>query len=299
MPSTPRPPQSPLRIACIQMEPEIGRKEANLEKSLGLIEQAATAGASLLVLPELCNTGYVFDSRAEAFALAEIIPEGESCRAWSALARRLDVNLVAGIAERDGPSLYNAAVLIGPGGTLGTYRKNHLWGEEKLFFEPGNVGVPVWPLPFGRVAIAICYDQWFPEVYRLAALHGADIVCMPTNWVPMPGQPEGQLAMANILAMAGAHSNGLFVAAADRVGTERGQPFLGRSLIVNPTGWIAAGPASAGAEEILYADVDLADARRARSLNAFNDIVRDRRADLYGNLLADRMVEPAKEKAPR
>jgi len=279
-----RPPQSPLRVACIQMAPVIGNKEANLEKSLGLIGQAASARASLVVLPELCNTGYVFDSRDEAFGLAEDIPDGESCRAWGDAARRLGVTLVAGIAERQGPSLYNAAVLTGPEGYIGTYRKNHLWDEEKLFFEPGDVGVPVWPLPFGRVAVAICYDQWFPEIYRLAALQGADIVCTPTNWVPMPGQPDGQLAMANILAMAGAHSNGLFIAAADRVGTERGQPFLGQSLIVNPTGWIAAGPASNNEEQIIYADVDLADARRARSLNAFNDLVRDRRSDLYGDM---------------
>lgn len=288
-----RPPQSPLRVACVQMAPEIGRKTANLEKSCGLIERAAAEGASLIVLPELCNTGYVFDSRAEAFGLAEAIPDGESSRAWGEAARRLGVTLVAGIAEREGPSLYNAAVLTGPEGHIGTYRKNHLWGEEKLFFEPGNVGVPVWSLPFGRVAVAICYDQWFPEVYRLAALQGADIACTPTNWVPMPGQPEGQLAMANILAMAGAHSNALFVAAADRVGIERGQPFLGQSLIVSPTGWIAAGPASDSEEQIIYADIDLADARRARSLNGFNDLVRDRRADVYGDLGLDRLAKPA------
>jgi len=279
-----RPPQSPLRVACIQMAPEIGQKKANLEKSLSLIERAAKEGASLIVLPELCNTGYVFDSRTEAFELAEAIPDGESCQAWIGLAQQFRVTIVAGIAEREGPSLYNAAVLTGPEGYIGTYRKNHLWGEEKLFFEAGNVGVPVWSLPFGRVAVAICYDQWFPEIYRLAALQGADIVCTPTNWVPMPGQPEGQLAMANILAMAGAHSNGLFIAAADRVGTERGQPFLGQSLIVNPTGWIAAGPASDSEEQIISADIDLADARRARSLNTFNDLMRDRRGDLYGDM---------------
>ena len=135
MTATARPPQSPLRIACIQMEPLIGQKEANGQKSLALIEQAAAGGASLIVLPELCNTGYVFDSRAEAFALAEAIPEGQTCQAWCALARRLGLTLVAGIAERDGPALYNAAVLIGPDGYIATYRKNHLWGEEKIVLD--------------------------------------------------------------------------------------------------------------------------------------------------------------------
>ncbi|ETN83551.1 hypothetical protein NECAME_17434 [Necator americanus] len=97
----------------------------------------------------------------------------------------------------------------------------------------------------------------------------------------MPGQPAELPVMANLLAMAGAHSNGLFVAAANRVGVERGQPFLGRSLIVDSQGWPAAGPASSADEEILVAPVNLADARRHRQLNAFNHVLRDRRADIY------------------
>ena len=110
--------------------------------------------------------------------------------------------------------LYNSSVVIGPQGHLGTFRKVHLWNEENLFFEPGNLGMPVFRTPIGRIASNICYDSWFPESFRLAALQGADIVCVPTNWVPMPNQPEDQLAMANILCMAGAHSNSVFVAAA-------------------------------------------------------------------------------------
>jgi predicted amidohydrolase len=89
----------------------------------------------------------------------------------------------------------------------------HLWGAENLFFEAGDLGVPVWKTEFGRMAVAICYDGWFPETYRLAALQGADILCVPTNWVPMPDQPANTLVMANILAMGGAHSNSMYVAA--------------------------------------------------------------------------------------
>jgi predicted amidohydrolase len=157
----------------------------------------------------------------------------------------------------------------------------HLWGDEHLYFEPGNRGMPVFHAPFGRVACAICYDMWFPEVFRLAAAGGADILCVPTNWVPMPAQPAGLPVMANLLAMAGAHSNGLFVAAADRVGVERGQPFLGCSLIVGAHGWPVSGPASPDAEEILVSSVNLADARRNRQLNTFNNVLRDRRPDIY------------------
>ncbi len=139
--------------------------------------------------------------------------------------------------------------------------------------------------PIGRIGTFICYDGWFPESYRLCALQGADIVCIPTNWVPIPGQPENREAMANILCMAAAHSNSMFVAAADRIGVERGQPFLGQSLIVSYTGWPIGGPASPDREEIIYADANLADARRKRNWNEYNQVLRDRRIDVYGEML--------------
>ncbi|MCW5625631.1 MAG: hydratase, partial [Burkholderiales bacterium] len=110
-------------------------------------------------------------------------------------------------------------------------------------------------------------------------------LCVPTNWVPMPDQPTDQLVMANILAMGGAHSNALFVAAADRVGVERGQPFLGNSLIVSNVGWPIAGPASATDVQTLFADINLSDARRRRNLSDFNHILRDRRTDVYDEML--------------
>jgi predicted amidohydrolase len=267
------------------MRPAIGEKQQNVSRSLAMIAAAAQAGANLVVLPELCNSGYIFATRDEAFGLAEEIPGGETARAWAAAAARHGVYIVAGIAERDGSALYNSAAVIGPQGFIGKYRKNHLWGAENLFFEPGDLGMPVFRTAFGRIAAAICYDIWFPETFRLAALQGADMLCVPTNWVPIPGQPADMLAMANILAMGGAHSNSLFVAAADRIGEERGQPFIGRSLVVGPQGWPVAGPASADREEIVQAEVNLSDARRARNLNAFNQVLRDRRTDLYDEML--------------
>jgi N-carbamoylputrescine amidase len=274
--------ESRLLVACIQMEPQVGHKDDNLARSLQRIAEAAAAGAELVVLPELCNTGYVFETRAEAFAASETLPDGPSCQAWMAAARAHGIVVIAGITEREGSKLYNSAAAIGPQGYLGTYRKNHLWGDENLFFEPGNRGVPVFDIPAGRFACAICYDMWFPEIYRLAALGGADLLCVPTNWVPMRAQPSGMPVMANILAMGGAHSNALFIAAADRVGTERGQPFLGNSLIVGPDGWPIAGPASADQEETLMAAINLAEARRHRSINGFNHVLRDRRPEMYG-----------------
>ena len=278
-------PESPIRVACLQMEPHVGDKAGNVVRSLELIERAAAAGADLVVLPELANSGYVLATREEAFSLAEAVPDGPTTDAWSEAARTHCIVIVAGICERDGDRLYNSALVVGAGGFIGKYRKNHLWGTENLFFEPGNLGVPVFGIGAGRIACAICYDIWFPETFRLAALQGADMLCVATNWVPMPEQPDHLPMMANILSMSGAHSNSMFVAAADRVGIERGQRFLGSSLIVSHTGWPIAGPASAGEEEMLVADVNLADARRKRTLNEFNQLLRDRRTDLYDEML--------------
>ena len=279
------PPESRIRVACLQMEPHVGEKAVNVRRSLDMVERAASQGAGLAVLPELANSGYVFATRDEAFALAEAVPGGSTTEAWLEAANRLRMVIVAGICERDGDVLYNSAVVVGPQGFIGKYRKNHLWGAENLFFEPGDLGVSVFRIGAGRIACAICYDIWFPEIFRLAALQGADMLCVPTNWVPMPDQPEHLPMMANILAMSGAHSNSMFVAAADRIGIERGQPFLGNSLIASHTGWPIAGPASGDREEVLVGDVNLADARRKRTLNEFNQLLRDRRTDLYDEML--------------
>ena len=282
--------ESKVRIACVQMEPEVNQKEKNVAYTLAQIEKAAGSGANLVVLPELCNTGYVFETREEAFGLAEPIPDGPTTESWAAAAARHNMHIVAGITERDGGALYNSAVIIGPKGYIGTYRKNHLWAAENLFFEPGNLGVPVFHTEIGRLAAAICYDIWFPEVFRLAAVQGADILCVPTNWVPMPEQPSGMPNMSNLLAMTGAHANSMFVACADRIGVERGQPFIGTSLVVSYTGWPIAGPASADREEMVLAEANLSDARRNRNLNEFNHLLRDRRIDLYAEGLGADIV---------
>ena len=277
--------EAAIEIACVQMEPVVGEKEANLAKSLGMIEEASGHGARLIVLPELCNSGYVFESREEAFELAESVPDGPAARAWIDVAARRDLHIVAGISERVGDVLYNSSVVVGPQGHIGTFRKVHLWNEENLYFEPGDVGYPVFKTPLGRIGTFICYDCWFPESFRLCALQGADIVCVPTNWVPIPGQDPNREAMANILCMAAAHSNSVFVAAADRVGTERGPPFIGPSLIVSYTGWPVGGPARYDREEIVYAQANLADARRKRNWNEYNQVLRDRRGDVYAEML--------------
>ena len=282
--------ESIVKIACCQMEPIVGKKSDNLNKSIEMIEEAASNGANLIVLPELCNSGYVFETREEAFELSEEIPSGESCKSWSKICKKLGVHIVAGINERAGDLLYNSSVVIGPHDYVGTFRKVHLWNEENLFFEPGDLGFPVFKTPIGRISCHICYDSWFPESYRLAALQGADIVCVSTNWVPIPGQDKDREAMANILVMGAAHVNSVFIAAADRIGTERGQPFIGQSIIASYTGWPIGGPASTDKEEIIYAEANLSDARRKRNWTEYNQPLRDRRKDVYGEMLGSQQT---------
>ena len=273
--------EAPVTVACIQMEPIFGETSHNVAASIAMIEEAAAQGANLMVLPELCNTGYVFSSREEAYSLAETIPQGPSSEAWIACAARLNIYLVAGITEREDETLYNSAVIIGPEGLIGRYRKVHLWGDEALYFTPGNLGFPVFKTRIGTIGCQICYDCWFPESFRMAALQGAEIVCVPTNWVPIPGLDPSREAMANILVMAASHSNSIFIAAADRIGTEREQPFIGQSLITSYTGWPVAGPASDKNPEIVIATVNLAAAKRHRNWNDFNQVLKDRRPEVY------------------
>ncbi|XYD06648.1 nitrilase family protein [Methylobacterium sp. NMS12] len=275
------PARPPIRVSCIQFEPQFGAVAANMARASDLVRAAAAEGGRLIVLPELASTGYVFESAAEAAALAEPVPDGPTTRAWAALAAELGVHIVAGIAESAGETLYNAAVIVGPEGYIGTYRKAHLWDQENVFFARGDLGFPVFDTALGKVGVAICYDGWFPETFRQLALAGAEIVCIPTNWVPMPDQPAGEAAMANTLHRAAAHTNGIFIACADRVGIERGQPFEGQSLIIGPKGWPLAGPASRDRTETLSALVDL-DAAGRKDLNRFNSLLRDRRSDIYG-----------------
>ena len=259
----------------------MGHKKINLDKTAEFIVRAAREGAQIIVLPELCSSGYVFKSRAEAFSLADAYVDGETTSLWVNLARDLGVYIVGGFAEKSPWELFNAAAVIGPQGRIGLFRKVHLWGDENLFFSAGDLGFPVFSTEYGTVGVGICYDGWFPEFYRTCALKGAELVCVPTNWVPIQGQDTKREAMANILTMASAHANSIYIAAADRVGVERDQLFIGQSLITSYTGWPIGGPASSTDEEIILANLDLASARRARRWNDFNQVLRDRRPDAY------------------
>lgn len=263
------------------MHPQIGELALNRSRSVAFARQAMRGGAQLVVLPEACTSGYVFSGREEAMAYAEKVPDGSTSQSWAALCAQFGSYLVGGVVERVQGKLYNSAVFFGPSGHIGTFRKVHLWKDERMIFEPGDLGFPVFETEIGRIGMHICYDGWFPESYRLCALQEADMICVPANWVPVPGQLKEYPALANLMVMTGAHSNLVYIAAASRVGIERGQEFIGRSIIVDYTGWPLAGPATESEEEVISADVDLLGSRECRRRNKFNHPLLDRRPDVY------------------
>lgn len=271
-----------IKVASVQTNPVMNDVAHNVGAMVDAMAELAGAGVQLAVFPELATTGYMFTDADECRAVAEEIPDGPTTARLLAACAEYNMHIVFGMAERDGDRLYNSSALLGPDGYIGTYRKLHLWNRENLVFTPGDLGLPVYETPLGAIGILICYDIWFPEAARTLALAGAQLLCVPTNWVPLTAgnDAEGR-AMANVLCTANSHCNGLPIVAADRCGTERGQEFLGRSVITNTSGWYAAGPAPALTEEIIVADIDLDSIPAGREWNEFNNPFGDRRTDAY------------------
>lgn len=271
-----------IRLASVQTNPVINAVEDNVEKMVLAIDDLARAGVQLAVFPELSTTGYMFDSYTEARAVAEEVPSGPTVQRLLQACADNDMHIVFGIAEKAGERLYNSSAILGPLGYIGTYRKLHLWDNENTIFTPGDLGLPVFVTALGKIGILICYDIWFPEAVRALTLSGADLLCVPTNWVPLvAGNNESDTAMANILCMANSHCNGLPIVAADRCGQERGQLFLGRSVITHASGWLAAGPGPADIEDVLIVDIDVENTASARQWSEFNNPLTNRRPDTY------------------
>jgi predicted amidohydrolase len=242
-----------MKVAVAQIEPKLAEKERNLEACLARLDAAAAEGAELLVLPECALPGYMFESAEEALPFAEEIP-GPSTETLERESRRLGMHVVCGLLERDGDALRNSAVLVGPDGLVGTYRKTHLpfLGVDR-FVVPGDE-LNVYDTPLGRIGVEICYDLRFPEVTRTLALKGADIVAHPTNF-PMAAKLQTEL-----ITVARAAENRIYLLTANRVGKERWGEFCGWSQIVDPFGKRLA-EAGETEEALLVADVELEKAR--------------------------------------
>jgi N-carbamoylputrescine amidase len=274
-----------ITVAAIQTHAPAGDKRGNNERALEALHRACDKGARVIVLPELGNSGYLFNSHEEVAEAAEPASGGETTMMWARVARERDVYICGGLAEVDNGRFFNSAVIIGPKGFVGRYRKLHLWDEEKLFFEPGDLGLNVFHLPFGRVAIMLCYDGWHPEVARILKLKGADLILDPTCWVRSSvDTPENRVSA--YVHMALAHVNSLFIVCANQCGSDRGCTFLGSSCIVGPAGFVA-GPAGYESPELLIADLNLARARY-HNWTSLANLFADRRTDLFDEMLGYR-----------
>ena len=278
-------------VAAVQTDPRLGDVAGNLDHIASWTRRAANEGAQLVVFPECAVNGYRYDSREEALGDAQTVP-GPAADLLEGVAAETGVHVAVGIVERDGDRLYNCAALIGPDGFVTKYRKTHIpFQAVDRFVTPGDIPLHVVETPIGRIGMLICYDLRFPEPARVLALSGVQIIANLTN-LPPPGwvQPE-------FIFRARAAENRVWLVCADRVGTERGVEFIGRSAIVGPSG-VTLAEASESAEEMLVQPIVPSEADEKNLV--FDPgvyemhLLRDRRADLYGALTASAVPQPTR-----
>jgi N-carbamoylputrescine amidase len=282
------------KAGLIQMKCSLDPGE-NLAKAEKKIKEAAQRGAQIICLQELFRSQYFCrEENADLFDLAEPIP-GPSSEALAKLAKKLGVVIVGSLFERRTAGVYhNTAVVIDADGTLlGKYRKMHIPDDplyyEKFYFTPGDLGFPNFDTKFGRIAVLVCWDQWYPEGARVASLGGASIIFYPTaiGWHPSEKSEHGesQLDAWRTIQRSHAIANGIFVAAVNRTGyegtKESGLEFWGSSFVADPFGQIIA-EASTNKEEILVVECD---PRRMDDVRRNWPFLRDRRIDAYSPIL--------------
>ena len=285
---------SKFRIGLVQMRcsPDSGE---NLAKAEERVREAAGRGAQIVCLPELFRSQYFCrEEDARQFDLAEPIP-GPSTERLACVARRENVVILASLFERRAAGVYhNTAAIIGTGGEiLGLYRKMHIPDDplyfEKFYFTPGDLGFGAFDTPFGRISTLVCWDQWYPEAARIAALGGAQILFYPTaiGWHPAEKEQHGaaQHDAWKTIQRGHAIANGIYVAAVNRVGFEgppdRGLEFWGGSFVADPFGQTIA-EASRDQEETLVVECDPA---RSEDVRRNWPFLRDRRIDAYSPIV--------------
>lgn len=306
---------SKYRAAAIQYEPTLGEKEHNVSDLLRLVTEAAQHNARLIVLPEMATTGYCWESRSEIAPHVEPIP-GPTTDRFQQLAARYNCFIAIGLAEVDPATdvYYNSLVLLSPEGIVGTYRKIHSSISEPRWARDGDLGLPVWETPLGRLAGIICMDAMYFEAARIAALRGADVLLFPTNWpdtlcrrgggvggqgkesVGGSGIPIPQLENPGSIPsreqawpwwIARAFENGVYLIAANRYGVERGVQFSGGSCILNPDGSIQHYLESGAG--IVYGEIDLSRSRNKSwgpaAEEPAGDCLADRRPAEYTTLV--------------
>jgi N-carbamoylputrescine amidase len=264
--------------------------EANLATVLPRIRDAARKGAQIVCLQELFRSRYFCQSEDQRnFKLAETIP-GPSTEALEKVARDTKTVIVASLFEKRSAGIYhNTAVIIDADGSIaGKYRKMHIPDDplyyEKFYFTPGDLGFPSFQTRYAKLGVLVCWDQWFPEAARLAALGGAQILFYPTaiGWVRKEPRAvaQSQRSAWEVIQRSHAVANGVYVAAVNRVGREGKLRFWGHSFVAGPFGEIVA-RAGGERDEIIIAKCDLNRIEETRQSWPF---LRDRRIDAYGSL---------------
>ena len=260
-----------MKCGFYQFDPEFGNPEKNLDT---IISSLSKVDADLAVIPELSLSGYLFLEKAEVEKLAEPVP-GPSTEKLSKLSKEKDMAIVIGMAEEEGGEYYNSAVLVTPEGGIHSYRKNHLFHEEKLFFKKGNNGFPVFSVKGVKIGLLVCFDHMFPESARTLALQGAEIICHPSNLV-LTGKAQVTTRSRSI-------ENKVFWILANRFGTEnRGDKILtysGCSQITDPDGRIMI-QAGEFEEGFYCVEIDPEQARN-KQVTTLCDVFKDRRTDIY------------------
>lgn len=264
-----------MEVGVFQFAPLLGRPAANRERILRALAEAP-GPPDLVVLPELSLTGYLLPDRAAVRRLAEPVP-GPTTDALTDLTRRRGVHVLVGLAERAGDEVFNSAVLVGPEGPVGVYRKVHLFGREPELFTPGAEPWPVVRVGEVPVGILICFDWIFPEAARTLALRGARLLALPANLV---------LPYAHEAIRTRALENRVFCVLANRVGREEAEgceplTFRGGSRLVGPEGEVLL---DLGGEEALAGAAIAPELAARKVLPGAGDLFRMRRPELYGAL---------------
>jgi predicted amidohydrolase len=269
-----------MRIACVQKDVRLGAIDENVASLKAQLRQLAGEGVDLVVFPEAALTGYCVECHADAVAIALEI-DSPPIATIVDLVNELGIMTIFGFAAREGERVTNVAMLLESGVPPRVYRKTHLpiLGLDN-FVTPGDE-LPVFETRHGRIGILICYDVRLPEPARVLALRGADVLVLPTNW------PRGAEISADVVAVARAAENQMYVATCNRVGEENGFSFFGRSKIIAPNGRILQ--AAEGDETVLRADLDLSLSRQKRVVTAPGrhevEVFGSRRPKLYGPLV--------------
>ena len=261
-----------LKVTQIQFNPQVGEMESNFSEVSNLLSK--TKDATLVILPELANSGYNFVDREQALSLGSVVQDSRFVEMVIETARKQNQYIVTGFHELDGDQLFNTSLFVSPNGEIGKYRKIHLFMNEKQIFSKGNVGLPIFEMDGYKLGMLICFDYLFPEIWRIMGLKGADIIAHPSNLVTYK---------AFKVVPAQAIINRFFIFTTNRFGTEREVSFSGKSFVVDPEGEVIA-EASAAKAELLTSTIDPSQSRN-KMITEKNHVINDRFPEEYGDVV--------------